>query len=234
MINDVVKLCSVLDEIIDVGSEVKHLGVNLSYTIAWGSRASMKAQVVDEVVKQLMVTIPSKLNLEGLKFNAVVRAYRDFYWRIGIDPTKVRPSSEALVRRVLRGNFPRIDPVVDAGNVASVETLVPIGIYDLRKVKLPLNLTLSVGGEVFLPIGGDSEVLPAGIPVLKDSAGRVVHLYPHRDCKETMVTNETEEVVIVSAGVPNVDLNLIKKATERTAEILSLMGWGWCGRVVIK
>ncbi len=223
-----------LDEIINVGSEVKNLGVQIAYTVAWGSRNSMKTQVLDDMVKELMVTISSNLSLESLKFNAVVRAYRDFYWRIGIDPTKVRPSSEALVRRVLRGNFPRIDPVVDAGNIASAETLVPIGIYDVHKVKLPLTLTLSVGGEVFLPIGGDSEVLRAGVPILKDSTGKVVHLYPHRDSRESMVTSNTEEIIIVAAGVPNVSLDLLKKAAERTAEILSLMGWNWCKHIVVK
>jgi len=51
-----------------------------------------------------------------------VRAYRDFYWRIGLDPTKTISSSEALLRRVLKGEFPTVSVLIDAENIASAET----------------------------------------------------------------------------------------------------------------
>ena len=43
-------------------------------------------------------------NLDELKDNQVFRAYRDFFWKVKVDPTKIRPASEALLRRILRGN----------------------------------------------------------------------------------------------------------------------------------
>ena len=47
--------------------------------------------------------------LETLKDNPIVRAYRDFFWSLDIDPTKIRPSGEALLRRILQGkNIPKI------------------------------------------------------------------------------------------------------------------------------
>src|SRR5512137_502425 len=50
--------------------------------------------------------------VEVLRDDPTVRAYRDFYWRLGIDPTKTRPSGEALMRRVLNGNeLPNISAV---------------------------------------------------------------------------------------------------------------------------
>jgi len=48
--------------------------------------------------------VKNKYNIETLKENATVRAYRDFYWKLDIDPTKTRPAGEALLRRVLNGN----------------------------------------------------------------------------------------------------------------------------------
>ncbi|MHA2500876.1 MAG: hypothetical protein ACXAEL_15005, partial [Candidatus Hodarchaeales archaeon] len=45
--------------------------------------------------------IRAKFTLENLKDDELVRKYRDFFWRLGIDPTKTRPASEALIRRVL-------------------------------------------------------------------------------------------------------------------------------------
>src|SRR3979409_2153884 len=61
--------------------------------------------------------------VETLKDEPNLRAYRDFFWRVGVDPTKVRPAAEALLRRVIQGKpFPRINALVDAYNLASAET----------------------------------------------------------------------------------------------------------------
>lgn len=67
-----------------------------------------------------------KFNLEQLKNDLTVRAYRDLFWALGIDPTKTRPSGETLLRRVLHGDeVPKISTVVDAYNLASLETIIP-------------------------------------------------------------------------------------------------------------
>ncbi len=61
--------------------------------------------------------------LEGLKDEPIFRTYRDFFWTMGVDPTKVRPAAEALIRRILVGrSMPRINTVVDAYNLASMTT----------------------------------------------------------------------------------------------------------------
>ena len=158
----------------------------------------------------------------------MVRAYRDFYWRIGVDPTKTRPSSEALVRRALRGRFPRISPVVDAGNVASARTMVPIGLYDVRFFRPPARITLSRGGERFEPIGGGTEVLEGGVPIMVDAEGTVMHLYPHRDSRRTMVRDDTSCVLVVGAGVPGVPRHLVRRAVEEVVRLVGLLGWRGC------
>ncbi len=163
--------------------------------------------------------------LQGLKDDPVIRAYRDFYWRLGIDPTKTRPSSEALARRALRGEFPRVSPLVDAGNIASLRTLVPIGIYDLDLLRLPLSVTLSRGGMKFLPIGGGELALPDGYPVMVDSTGTVVHMYSHRDSALTSVRGSTRRALVVGAGVPGVQPDLVSQAVELTIQLAGLVGW---------
>lgn len=225
-------LCSDLGRMLKVSDEARELGIFVSYTVAWGGDTESEEDPFTDVVNEFLETVKSKYNIESLKEDPVVRAYRDFYWRLGIDPTKTRPASEALVRRALRGSFPRVGVVVDAGNIASAETLVPIGLYDLRRSSPPYTITISRGGEIFKPIGGEPEVLKAGIPILVDSRGVVMHLYPHRDSVETMIRETTKEVLIVSAGVPRVPEDLVTKATERTAELLAKAGWGWCGEVL--
>ncbi len=230
-----VELCLYLDGILDVDESTKPLGIFVAYTIAWKERkVSLTGDPYEDDVDRLLDYVKSRYRIEELKNDPIVRAYRDFYWRIGIDPTKTRPASEALVRRALRGSFPRINPVVDAGNIASAETMVPIGLYDLNRATPPFKITMSRGGEVFRPIGGEEETLREGIPILVDSKGIVMHIYPHRDSVETMIRDETTEIIIVGAGVPNVPRDLVVKAVNRVAELLEKIGWNWCRDTVVK
>jgi phosphoenolpyruvate synthase (EC 2.7.9.2) len=79
-----------------------------------GSRRRVGDLLTEAIAKALSV-IRASASLEGLKEDPVVRAYRDFYWRLGIDPTKVRPSSEALARRAFRGECPQGEPARGRG-----------------------------------------------------------------------------------------------------------------------
>ena len=200
--------------------------------LSWGPRVSeLDGSVLEEPLRRLREDLSSRLTLEALRGDPVVQAYRRFYWRIGIDPTKTRPSSEALVRRLLRGKWPRINPVVDAGNIASASTLVPIGLYDVERLRFPLSLRLSRGGEVFHPIGGKDVVLEKGVPILVDAEGRVLHLFPHRDSRETMVRSDTRCVLILAAGVPGVEPERLRRAVEETTQLLAALGWRSCRQV---
>ena len=212
-----------------VSGDAAGLGVRVAYCAYAGPLvSSLDPGLLDGEVEALRELVASRYTLEALRGDPVVRAYRSFYWRIGIDPTKTRPSGEALVRRILRGRFPRINPIVDAGNIASASTLVPIGLYDLDKARPPLTLRLSRGGEEFHPIGGKPEALPRGVPVLVDSRGVVMHLYPHRDSVHTAVGPSTTRILAVAAGVPGVADGLLVGALERLSGLLGRLGWRPC------
>lgn len=173
---------------------------------------------LNELSKKLTVS------KEMLKDHPVVRALRDFYWRMGIDPTKVRPSSEALARRFLTSkSIRKINNVVDAGNIASIETLVPIGIYDSGKIVGDVVLRLANQGEEFIDISNEKHLLQNTEIVLSDSKG-VMHVFPHRDSFRTRVTEQTERVLIVGCGVPGIEQQLTKLAVDRTIELINLLG----------
>ncbi len=230
------EVCRELGGLIGVDDECRRRGIFVAYTIAWRVAevdAKNVASILEREVAELRELIAKTLSLEELKSNPIVRAYRDFLWSIGVDPTKTRPSSEALVRRILRGSFPRINPVVDAGNIASARTLVPIGIYDLDRVAPPLIIRLSRGGEKFNAIGGKTMELAPGIPIMVDSRGVVLHVYPHRDSVDTCVTPSTQRVLIVGAGVRGVDRERVECAVREVVRILELIGWSWCRNIVV-
>ncbi len=165
--------------------------------------------------------IRSKFISTDITKHPIIRAYRDFYWRIGIDPTKQRPSSEALLRRILQNkNIPSINNVVDAGNMASLITLISIGLYDSESIEGDITFRLSKKNEHFTPIGGQKTLINEGQPVLADNK-RIIHLYPHRDSSETMITQKTKNVIVLSLGVPNINKNSVNDALETTLKLIS-------------
>jgi DNA/RNA-binding domain of Phe-tRNA-synthetase-like protein len=86
--------------------------------------------------EQLFRQVKEKYSLESLKDVPIFRAYRDFFWKAGIDPTKVRPAAEALIRRILGGKaVPSINNVVDSYNLASIKTEVALAAFDEDKLK---------------------------------------------------------------------------------------------------
>jgi DNA/RNA-binding domain of Phe-tRNA-synthetase-like protein len=76
-----------------------------------------------------------------------VQEARSLYRSVGLDPTKTRPSSEALLRRVVKGKgLFRIHPLVDLFNLVSLSKLLPVGLYDESKISGG-TVTVCVGKE---------------------------------------------------------------------------------------
>jgi DNA/RNA-binding domain of Phe-tRNA-synthetase-like protein len=117
----------------------------------------------------------------------IVAAVRAMYRGLGIDPTKTRPSSEALLRRVRKGEgLRRINGLVDICNWCSVEAQLPFGLYDCNRI---------VGDAILLRRGRDGEgydgirkdrVNVAGRLTLADAEGPFGN--PTSDSARTMIT----------------------------------------------
>jgi DNA/RNA-binding domain of Phe-tRNA-synthetase-like protein len=126
----------------------------------------------------------------------VTSAVRAMYRRVGLDPTKTRPSSEALLRRLRRGEpLPRVNSAVDVCNWCSVETQVPFGLYDLDRVHEPIELRVGREGEEYAGIRKDI-VHVAGRMTLADSQGPFGN--PTSDSARTMVTPATVRLLVVA------------------------------------
>jgi len=161
--------------------------------------------------------VRAKYDIETLKDNKTVRAYRDFYWKLGIDPTKTRPSGEALLRRVLHGNeLPTISTVVDAYNLTSMKTIIPISGFDKEKLNPPFDARFAKDGETFIGIGMTKPTtLTDNMLVLADKK-RVLCIYPHLDSDHTKITEQTRNVLVVGYGAPGITEQQLKEAVETT------------------
>jgi DNA/RNA-binding domain of Phe-tRNA-synthetase-like protein len=120
---------------------------------------------------------------------------RELYRAFGIDPTRTRPSSEALLRRVLQGKgLPRILNAVDVCTLCSLRFLLPIGLYDAGCVRGEVVLRRGGPGESYPGIRKD-EVHLEGRPTLADAEGPFGN--PTSDSFRTSVTPATRALAMV-------------------------------------
>lgn len=165
--------------------------------------------------------------LETLKDNPIVRAYRDFFWSLDIDPTKTRPSGEALLRRILQGkNIPKISNVVDVYNLASLKTIIPLSGYDLDIVFPPLVIRFSREDDVFQGIGMPSPVKLERKMLLLTDQKRILCIYPYRDSDATKITSRTKNVLIVGYGAPKIENEKLEEAVSTALELIKKVAGG--------
>lgn len=145
-----------------------------------------------------------------------IAAVRTMYKRVGIDPTKRRPSSEALLRRIRKGEpLPRINSMVDVCNWCSLEFQLPYGLYDAARIQGDVVLRLGKEGESYPGIRKD-EVHVGGRITLADDAGPFGN--PTSDSARTMVTTETQRALVIVFAPHEIDQRRLDQVLGVTAQ----------------
>ena len=120
---------------------------------------------------------------------------RELYRRTGEDPTKLRPSSEALLRRILRGeSLYRVNSLVDTCNLCSLEFLLPIGLYDSDRIRGEATVRLGRAGESYESLGKGAYAVEGRL-ALFDEDGPFGS--PTNDSRRTAITEGTTACVMV-------------------------------------
>ena len=149
---------------------------------------------------------------------------RRLYHAVGIQPTRHRPSSEALLRRVLKGqDLYAINNIVDACNLASLSFLLPIGLYDLSNVVGSVVLRLGHEGEEYPGIRKGPVHLNGRLGLFDDEGP---FGSPTSDSARTSVGDQTQNllaVVMATAEYSSVDMS---HNTDTLADALAKYGQG--------
>ena len=150
-------------------------------------------------IHRLESKLRGELTTESLKGLTGIAATRTIYKKCGKDPSRYRPASEQLIRRMLQGKeLYQIDTLVDLINLASISYGYSIGGFDAAKF-VGDTLTLGIGreGEPYEGIGrGPLNI--AGLPVYRDGEGGVGT--PTSDHERTMITLDTRHLVVLING----------------------------------
>jgi len=194
-------------------------GVKLGLVEADGVRVVLIDLGLAEMMDEVCGRRRRELSLETLAEAEPIRAVRAMFRNWDIDPSKYRPSSEALLRRVVQGRgLYRVSNVVDIGNLGSIETGWPYGCYDRSRIRPPIAFRRGAPSERYEGIGKRTWHLERR-PILADSQGPFGS--PISDSTRSMITECTSEILLViyaPAGAPDAALEV---AMGRLAERLS-------------
>ncbi len=215
----------------DQNVKSKHPDLSIAAGVVSNIKNSEWNPILEEMKQKIIKRILENYTIDNIKYEPITRCYRDFYWRIGIDPTKIRPAGEALVRRVLSNKpFPRISPAVDAYNLASVETFIALSGYDYSKLSFPLTVRFASNRDVFKGIGmKDYENLNGNEIVVSDKE-KIVCVYPYRDSELSKIESNTSRILILGYSVPGVSMDKIVSAVRKACENIKIV----CGGVIEK
>jgi len=194
-------------------------GAKLGVVEADGVRVVLIDEDLARVMEQVCERKRREFTVESLAGAETIRSVRAMFRDWDMDPSKYRPSSEALLRRVVQGKgLYRVSNVVDAGNLGSIETGWPYGCYDRSRIRPPIAFRRGAASERYEGIGKRTWHLERR-PILADSQGPFGS--PISDSTRSMITECTSEILLViyaPAGAPDAAL---EDAMGRLAERLS-------------
>ena len=150
-------------------------------------------------IERFTVEYRTKYTVDSIKEMPAIQATRTAYKRCGKDPSRYRPSGEALCRRLLRGlELYKVDTVVDLINLVSIVSGYSIGGFDADKFEGDA-LTLGIGraGEPYEGIGR-GELNIEGMPVYRDAVGGVGT--PTSDNERTKLSLGTTHLLAIVNG----------------------------------
>jgi lysyl-tRNA synthetase class 2 len=139
------------------------------------------------------------LSIDNLASHPDVAGWRQVFSSMGVKPSKYRSSLEALLRRVLKEkSLWTVNSIVDLYNCVSVRTLLPMGAFDLDKIKGNIEIRYGKSGEKFYPLGSEEaeEVLPGHV-VYADSEKICTWLWNHRDSRLAGLDEGSRRAVFV-------------------------------------
>ncbi|HYE81133.1 MAG TPA: phenylalanine--tRNA ligase beta subunit-related protein [Clostridia bacterium] len=176
------------------------------------------------------------IKAEDLRSHPIVKGYRDTMEKAGINPNKYPPSTEAMLKRVLKGaSLPEINALVDLCNAVSIENQISLGGHDLRDVHEDLAVRFTEGTERFLPFGAE-EYEAVEAEELVFTSGDIVQTrkWIWRQSELGKMTLDTQDVFFQLVGFGDQVGSQLIKALDSLEELIVKRFGGQSRRFIVK
>ena len=185
----------------------------------------------NEYVEKMKRDLIPRLNDIGISQDTMmlhpdVAGWREVYSKMGVKPSKYRSSLESLLRRIFKGDLWSVSNVVDCYDAVSVLNLLPMGAYDVEKIKGDLVLRFGREGEKFYPLGaGDSviDVAPKNV-VYADEEKVCCWLWNYRDTREASLSENTKKAIFLVDQAFDTEWKTVREGLDSLSSELGKTG----------
>ena len=181
---------------ISIDNQLKNIAPNLALgvlnaTVTFSKHDNDLWKEINSKIDEIALNMNMDMIYNIPEFEALRYTYR----KLGKDPTRYRGSAEALVRRILqKKDLYKVNTIVDINNLISLETLRPVGSYNLTKIGSSIVFRIGRKDESYEGIGKDI-VNISNLPVFADEIGAFGS--PTSDSVRSMITQDTTKVMMI-------------------------------------
>jgi DNA/RNA-binding domain of Phe-tRNA-synthetase-like protein len=205
-----------------LSESVKNLGI-FSEFIPFENLVNRKSNPDLDSIKQQLFK-QCLIEYIELSFDAdpVLQGYRDAREKLETSGYKHSPSPEKLINLLLkRKELPAINLLVDICNCVSLESRLSIGIHQLDKIGDQVNLELTKGDELFIPLGSKKATkIAAGEFAYTNGENKVLCRFDSAQCDHTKVTEETVGCLIIVQGNANTPSEYVQQAVGKITGLI--------------
>lgn len=153
-----------------------------------------ESERISSLIKSYEKKISEEYSLEEVLNIPLIKEARDGYKKLGKDPSRYRLACESLLRRIVKGNnLYKINNIVDAGNILSIETNRSVAVLDYEKIVGNVNVRLGTSDDEYYGIGRGL-INVSNIPLYCDEIGPFGSTTS--DTLRTMVTDKTKTILL--------------------------------------
>ena len=151
-----------------------------------------------------------------------IKAYRDAFLKLNMNPNKFMCSIEALGKRVQKNKeLPHINSIVDLGNAMSLKYQLAAGAHDIDKMNSDLEIRFSTTNDQFLPMGGtESEAMPDGELVYASGNTIKTRRWIWRQSDDGKITENSSHIYFPIDGFSSINKDLMLKAQNELANFI--------------
>lgn len=170
--------------------------------------------IIDDKIKELENQINNDYTLEQVLQIPSIKNARDSYKKLGKDPSRYRLACESLFRRLVKGNgLYRVNNVVDAGNVLSIELAKSTAVLDYNKLQGDIYIRIGTNEDIYYGIGRGL-INVTNIPLYVDAVSPFGS--PTSDTERTSITMDTKTILLMVICFDELDKDKIKDLSIET------------------
>lgn len=180
--------------------------------------ATVSAEVADLIGRALR-----RLEVETEGSFPEIQAWRRAYSTMGLKPTQFRCASEALLRRLRKdASLPKLHPLIDLCNAASVSHAVPVAVFDLDHVAGDLEVRQASGDETYIAFSGEIEAPDPNEVIFADEDGYAhARRWTNRQSRKSAVSAKTKRALIVAEALHKGGAEVVAELTKELSGMIA-------------